>query len=666
MDGLGLLVADGEPWNDDAESWCANPTRPASQRVEQGSRRVLLHGRRGRGHDDGSEEIRWLERPRNRRRSRVRTDTSPPAFGCKQPLTPSATRRNRQDAMAGAHCALESAGAPAMNGPSAAAPARVRHDVNQRLRFRRFVLASTFSLLYLVVLAAFHSQGKLDRATLFQASALVVGAIVVFFLLFRAGLNLRFPDPSLTGLQFLAAVAAMLFVLYRAPDTRLAFAAFFFVALMFGMLRSSGTPLTVMGTVSLACFAMMAWLRYANNGDVDMLRLDMLQLLVMAITFPWFVFIGRRVTRLREADRRKNEFLASLAHELRNPLAPIRTGVEILRMSADEGRLQTVIPMMERQLQHMTRLLDDLLDVSRISRGKIALHLERVDLRAVIESAIESCRPLIEQMGHAFDASMPATPVLIDADAVRCSQVFSNLLTNAAKYTPSGGSIALSLEDRDDTVDVVVTDNGIGIAAENLESIFEMFTQVGSASHAQGGLGIGLSLAKGIVALHGGTIAAHSEGRGQGSVFRVRLPKRQTQHARATTRAGTRAAARKLKVLVADDNSDAAASLAMLLDLLGHDVRVAHDGDDAVRMAAAFRPDLALIDLGMPNVNGYDACQRIRREAWGTRMTIIAVTGWGQEEDRRQSAAAGFDHHLVKPMSPDTLESLSTLLRPDA
>ena len=551
-----------------------------------------------------------------------------------------------------------------MNGPSAATPARTRSNGNQRLRFRRFVLASTFSLLYLVVLAVFHTQDKLDRTTLVQASVIVVGAIVVFFGLFRAGLNLRFPDPSLTGLQFLAAVAAMLFVMYRAPDTRLAFAAFFFVALMFGMLRSSGTPLVVMGTISLACFALTTGLRYAGNGDVDTLRLDMLQLLVMAITFPWFVFIGRRVTRLREADRRKNEFLASLAHELRNPLAPIRTGVEILRMSAAESRLQTVLPMMERQLEHMTRLLDDLLDVSRISRGKIALHVERIDLRAVLEGAIESSRPLIEQMGHTLDVSMPGTPVFVDADGVRCSQVFSNLLNNAAKYTPSGGRIALRLDDQGDAVEVSIADNGIGIAPENLDSIFEMFTQVGSASHAQGGLGIGLSLAKGLVALHRGSIDVHSDGRGRGSTFRVRMPKRLVPDAPAATRAGGRAPGRNLKVVVVDDNRDAAGSLAMLLELLGHDVRVAYDGDAAVRIAGEFHPDLALLDLGMPNVSGYEACRRMRSEPWGTRMTIIAVTGWGQEEDRRQSADAGFDHHLVKPVSPDTLESLPSLLRP--
>ena len=549
--------------------------------------------------------------------------------------------------------------------PISAIPALNRNEVNQRLRFRRFLLASTFSVLYLVVLAVFHTQDKVDRGTLLQASAVVAVAIFAFFVLFRLGLNLRFPDPSLTGFQFMVAVATMLFVVYRAPDTRLAFAAFFFVALMFGMLRSSGTPLTVLGSVALACFALMTWLRYANNRDVDMLRLDMLQLLVMAITFPWFVFIGRRVTRLREADRRKDEFLASLAHELRNPLAPIRTGVEILRMTKAEPGSQTVLPMMERQLQHMTRLLDDLLDVSRISRGKITLHVERVDLHQIVQAAVEASRPLIEQMGHALTVSTPESPVPIDADPVRLAQVLSNLLNNAAKYTPSGGRITLKARSLDGYVEISVADNGIGIAGDSLESIFDLFTQVGNASsQAQGGLGIGLSLARGLVALHGGTIEARSDGPGRGSEFRVRLPAHLARPVDTSPQARAAPVAARLKILVVDDNRDAAASLSMLLQLLGHDVRVAYDGEHAVQVASDFRPQMALLDLGMPNVSGYDACRRIRDQPWGRAMTVIAVTGWGQEEDRRKSEAAGFDNHLVKPVSPETLERLPALLRP--
>lgn len=545
-----------------------------------------------------------------------------------------------------------------MRDPIAAHPSLTRNEVNQRIRFRRFLLASTFSLVYLVVLAIFHTQGKVDRETLVQASAIATAAVLVFLVLFRSGLNLRFPDPSLTELQFLAAVSTMLFVVYRAPDTRLVFAAFFFVALMFGMLRSSGTPLTVLGWESLACFALMAGLRYVNNHDAEMLRLDLLQLAVMAVTFPWFVFIGRRVTRLREADRRKDVFLASLAHELRNPLAPIRTGVAILRMTGGaESRSETVLAMMERQLQHMARLLDDLLDVSRISRGKITLHRERIDLRHVVDTAVEASRPLIEQMGHVFSVSAPSEPAFLSADPVRFAQILSNLLNNAAKYTPPGGQIVLKAEHRGDEVEVSVTDNGIGIPGESLESIFEMFTQIGSQpSNAQGGLGIGLSLAKGLVALHGGTIQAYSKGLGRGSEFRVRVPTRLTLDADSATPVRTVLTPHRLKILVVDDNRDAAETLSMLLELKGHEVRRAYDGENALQLAEDFRPEMVLLDLGMPKMNGYEACRRIRDHAWGAQMTLIAVTGWGQEDDRRKSTAAGFDGHLVKPVNPETLE----------
>lgn len=544
-----------------------------------------------------------------------------------------------------------------MRDPIPATPSFSRNEVNQRLRFRRFLLASTFSVLYVVVLAIFHTQGKVDRETLVQASTIVMVVIIAFFALFRSGLNLRFPDPSLTGLQFFAAVSTMLFVGYRAPETRLAFAAFFFVALMFGMLRSSGTPLAVLGSISLACFALMTGLRYAGNEDVEVLRLDLLQLVVMAVTFPWFVFIGRRVTHLREAGRRKDVFLASLAHELRNPLAPIRTGVAILRMTDTEPRSQTVLAMMERQLQHMARLLDDLLDVSRISRGKIALHHERTDLRHLVDAAVEANRSLIEQMGHAFSVSAPSEPAFLNADPVRFAQILSNLLNNAAKYTPPGGRIALKAEHRGDEVEVSVSDNGIGIPGESLDSIFEMFTQLESqSSNAQGGLGIGLSLAKGLVALHGGTIQAHSEGLGRGSEFRVRVPTRLALDAVSATPVSTAVTPQRLKILVVDDNRDAAASLSVLLELKGHHVQVAYDGENAVQLAEDFRPHMVLLDLGMPKMNGYEACRRIRNHEWGAQTTLIAVTGWGQEDDRRKSTAAGFDGHLVKPVNPETLE----------
>jgi signal transduction histidine kinase/CheY-like chemotaxis protein len=534
-----------------------------------------------------------------------------------------------------------------------------REASKQRLRVRRFWLASAFSLLYLVVLAAFYTQGKVDGGTLIASSAIVVALILVFFAAFRSGANLRFGDPSLTAPQVLAAVLTMLLAVYRAPDTRLVFAAFFLVALMFGMLRATGRQLTILGTISLVAFAAVTIGRHAVRHDIEQLRLDMLQLLVMAIAFPWCVFIGSRIKQLREADRRKDDFLATLAHELRNPLAPIRTGIDILRMTGADSQARPVLPMMERQLTHLTRLLDDLLDVSRISRSKVRLHVERVDLRHTVEAAIETSRPLIEEMGHELTASLPSEPLWVDADPVRLAQVLSNLLNNAAKYTPAGGKIALKAERLGDEVEVRVRDNGLGIPRERLDSIFDMFTQLESpVSNLKGGLGIGLSLAKGLVALHRGTIEARSDGPGRGSEFRVRLPAGASRATDAVHEQPLPTRRAKLSIVVVDDNRDAAASLATVLELMGHEVSVAHDGESAIPLANEVRPQAMLVDLGMPGIDGYETCRRIRSEPWGESMRMIAVTGWGQDEDRRKSAIAGFDEHLVKPVNPDTLVEL--------
>ena len=270
---------------------------------------------------------------------------------------------------------------------------------------------------------------------------------------------------------------------------------------------------------------------------------------------------------------------------------------------------------------------------------------------------MEANRPLIDQMGHVLSVSAPSEPAFLNADPVRFAQILSNLLNNAAKYTPPGGRIALKAEHRGDEVEVSVTDNGIGIPGESLESIFEMFTQIGSqSSNAQGGLGIGLSLAKGLAALHGGTIQAHSEGLGCGSEFRVRVPTRLRRDADSATPVSTAPTPQGSKILVVDDNRDAAETLSLLLELKGHEVRIAYDGENALQLAEDFHPHMVLLDLGMPKMNGYEACRRIRDSAWGAQMTLIAVTGWGQEDDRRKSAAAGFDGHLVKPVDPETLE----------
>ena len=541
---------------------------------------------------------------------------------------------------------------------------RIRDELKQRLRLRRFLLASAFSLLYLLVLAVFRAQDKLDDTTLIVACAIVGLLIVVFFVLFRLGANLRFADPSLTGLQLLAAVSTMLFVFHQAPETRIVFAAFFFVALMFGMLRASSTQLAMLGGISLAAYAAVSGARYVETPDPEVLRLDMLQLMVTAVAFPWMVFIGNRVKQLHEAGRRKDDFLATLSHELRNPLAPIRAGIHILRLPDGPSRATTVLPMMERQLRHLTRLLDDLLDVSRIARGKFELKVEPVDLAEAVQAAVEANRPIIEQMRHELTVSLPPEPVPLDADAVRLAQVFSNLLNNAAKYTPPGGRIVLQASRNGGVVDVAVIDNGIGIPRDQLDSIFDMFTQIeGHASHSQGGLGIGLALVRGLVALHGGALEVKSEGAGQGSEFRVRLPLGTTPVSVRSNGRPERRRTERLRVLVVDDNPDVATTLSTVATLLGHEVRVAYDGEKALQLAEEFRPQTVLLDLGMPGMTGFDVARRLRSEPWGKDINLIAVTGWGQEEDRRESQAAGFDGHLVKPVDPDTLVQLLGDLR---
>ncbi|QEH35195.1 Autoinducer 2 sensor kinase/phosphatase LuxQ [Aquisphaera giovannonii] len=371
--------------------------------------------------------------------------------------------------------------------------------------------------------------------------------------------------------------------------------------------------------------------------------------------------LRRRNEELAEADRRKDDFLATLAHELRNPLAPVRMAVEVLkaRGPADPALIQARA-IIERQVRHMARLLDDLLDVSRITRGKLELRRQPVTLAAVLDAALETSRPLVEAGGHDLVLDVPPGPVHLDADPVRLAQVFSNLVNNAAKYTERGGRIALSASADGDSVTVSVRDSGIGIDPEMMPRLFEMFAQAKPAlERSQGGLGIGLSLVHGIVQLHGGSIEARSDGPGRGSEFLVRLPitPAAPPPARDADHGGGRTAPR-CRILVADDNDDAARTMAMMLGILGHEVRTAADGEEAVRSAAEFRPEVIFLDIGMPRVNGYQAAERIRAQEWGRGMVVVALTGWGQEEDRRRAKAAGFDHHLVKPVSPETLVRL--------
>ncbi|HJY33408.1 MAG TPA: response regulator [Vicinamibacterales bacterium] len=363
-------------------------------------------------------------------------------------------------------------------------------------------------------------------------------------------------------------------------------------------------------------------------------------------------------SRLQDADRRKDEFLAMLAHELRNPLAPIRTSVQLMQIdglpAAQHERARDII---KRQVDHMVRLIDDLLDVSRISRGQITLKRENVGLNAVVARAVETARPFVEEFGHTLDVELPAASVRLLGDETRLAQVVGNLLHNAAKYTEPGGRIVLSaLDDGKGNVAISVRDNGIGIAEEDMHKLFELFSQINAGpEHPRRGLGIGLALVRRLVEMHGGSVRASSEGRGKGCEVVVTLPAGASGRDTAIVpderldelvrngKAGRR-------LLVVDDNTDAAEGLAMLLVAAGNDVRVAHDGQQCLTIAQTFQPDIIFLDLGMPRMDGWETASRIRASEWGREMRLVALTGWGQPQDRDRTAAAGFDAHLVKPI----------------
>jgi len=363
---------------------------------------------------------------------------------------------------------------------------------------------------------------------------------------------------------------------------------------------------------------------------------------------------------LEEADLRKDEFLATLAHELRNPLAPIRNAVSLLQISGAAQPSGQVWEMMDRQVEHMVRLVDDLMEVSRITRGKIELRKHALDLADVIAAAVEASRPLVAAARHKLKVTLPPEPLIVEADAVRLAQVFSNLLNNAIRYTDAGGQIEIAVWRDGGAAMISVSDTGIGIAAEALPHVFDMFVQADARdSRAQTGLGIGLTLARSLVALHDGSITALSAGEGRGSEFVVRLPLAGEQAVRAIASA---AAPRKIpglpRVMVVDDNRDAADSLAGLLQVLGAEVRVTHDGQAALDALSAFHPAAVFLDLGMPGMDGYETAKRIRERAEARGTLIIALTGWGQERDRLQTAAAGFDQHLVKPADLSALRAV--------
>ena len=365
---------------------------------------------------------------------------------------------------------------------------------------------------------------------------------------------------------------------------------------------------------------------------------------------------------LRDADRRKDEFLAILAHELRNPLAPIRNSLYILQLTnAHDSATARLTERMERQVNYMVRLVDDLLEVARISRGKVELRTERVDVVSVVRSAVETSRPLIEAGGHQLALEFPADPLTLEGDPVRLTQVIANLLNNAAKYSDGSGKIRLTVRREGHQVAIAVRDTGIGIAPDLLPRVFEAFMQIdGSAGRAQGGLGIGLTLVKSLVEMHGGSVEAHSEGLGRGSEFVIRLPlgaaPRPTEVPENAAGPGDVLAARRF--LVVDDNRDAAESLKTLLKLLGADVHVVYSGPEALEAVAVYKPEIVLLDIGMPGMDGHEVARRLRQQPQFQDLTLIAVTGWGQEEDRYRSQSAGFDHHLVKPVDLSVLQDL--------
>lgn len=401
--------------------------------------------------------------------------------------------------------------------------------------------------------------------------------------------------------------------------------------------------------------------------------------------------LRRAEAAIREADRRKDEFLAMLAHELRNPLAPIRTGLELIRTSNDDPQLlEQTRRIMERQMRQLVTLVDDLLDVSRISRGKLELRRRPVALSEVVDSAVEAVRPALKAAGHSFHVCLPEQPVRLDVDPHRLAQVVSNVLDNAIKYTPPGGNVSLTAQCREGEVVLSVEDDGLGIAPEMLERIFDMFTQSETTAALDAGLGIGLALVKSIVEMHGGRVEASSAGEGRGARMQIVLPlpaqgsidspQRQTPTgemptgivssnppaAAATGKASSsdsQPASRR--VLIVDDNDASVTLLSLLVKNFGNDVRVARDGEEALDVARQFQPEIVFMDLGMPKLDGYGACRLIRQEPWGQQVMLVALTGWGQDAHRQRTKEAGFDYHLVKPADPNELRRLLSQTSPD-
>ncbi|WP_119717599.1 ATP-binding response regulator [Cognatilysobacter tabacisoli] len=501
------------------------------------------------------------------------------------------------------------------------------------------------------------------------------------------------PDRRIAWLHYLAAPAAValaLFVrvrfwpeLFEVATFLPLFMAVLFCAWLGGL--GPGLVATVLGAVASAWWLLPPTGSFAIAGGEQQLQLALFVLLALAITLACESLHDERrraeglrhdiddleamqarlhalAADLSEADRRKDEFLATLAHELRNPLAPISNSLEILRLAPDPDTLQAARATMARQLAHLVRLVDDLLDVSRISRDKLQLRREIVALQTVVDNVVESAGPFVASQGHALAVSMPDEPIELEADPVRLAQVVGNLLHNAAKYTPHGGHLSIEATLDDDTVEIVIADDGIGLPDDLRDRVFDMFRQ-GDASleRTRGGLGIGLGLARRLVELHGGTILLDSDGPGRGTRAVVRLPAlRGARGGEGATAAEPVAtpAVRPLRIVVADDNRDAADTMAQVLRAAGHHVNVANDGIEALALAESVRPDLLLLDIGMPGLNGFEVCRRLRTAPWARSVPIVAITGLGQPSDRDRSRDAGFDAHWIKPIDPARLHAL--------
>jgi len=386
------------------------------------------------------------------------------------------------------------------------------------------------------------------------------------------------------------------------------------------------------------------------------------------------VIEARNITRrktveraLLEADQRKDEFIATLAHELRNPLAPISNLLELMKSAENNAAVQrNARETIERQLTKIVRLVDDLLDVSRISRNAIELKLAPIELGLTFEDVIDTCTPMIEQHGHSLRLMLPDEPIYLNADSARISQVLCNLINNACKYTPAGGNLEVSAIQRGNAVEIRVKDSGIGIPREQLNTIFQMFAQVrGPLTDPRGGLGIGLALARQLVEMHGGSITAHSDGEWTGSEFVIWLPVMNEIPAERTQPETHAPLPTEWRILVVDDNYDSAESMGTLLSMSGNECMMAHDGSAAIALAESFKPDVMLLDIGLPEMDGYEVCRTIRKQDWGRSITIIAMTGWGQAEDRQRSKDAGFSAHLVKPVDISKLNALLASKRQD-